>query len=73
MKKQAIGLVIFDLDGVLLDAKQIHYEALNEALPDEYKIEWNEHLNKYDGLKTNQKLQMLTKDKSLPVLSLIHI
>ncbi len=67
MKQQTIGLVIFDLDGVLLDAKQIHYEALNEALPDEYKIEWNEHLNKYDGLKTNQKLQMLTKDKSLPV------
>ena len=27
-----IKLVIFDLDGVLVEAKNIHYEALNEAL-----------------------------------------
>jgi beta-phosphoglucomutase-like phosphatase (HAD superfamily) len=25
-------MVIFDLDGVLVDAKEIHYNALNEAL-----------------------------------------
>ena len=25
-------LVIFDLDGVLVEAKNIHYDALNEAL-----------------------------------------
>ena len=60
-----IELIIFDLDGVLLDAKQIHYEALNEALPDECKISWEEHLNKYDGLKTNQKLEILTKERGL--------
>jgi len=61
-----IKLVIFDLDGVLVEAKNIHFEALNEALGPEYEINWNEHLSKYDGLKTNQKLEMLTKDKGLP-------
>jgi len=61
-----IKLVIFDLDGVLVEAKNIHFEALNEALGDEYTISWNEHLSTYDGLKTAQKLEMLSKEKSLP-------
>jgi HAD superfamily hydrolase (TIGR01509 family) len=61
-----IKLVIFDLDGVLVEAKNIHFDALNEALGSKYAIEWNEHLSKYDGLKTNQKLEMLTKEKGLP-------
>lgn len=62
-----IKFIIFDLDGVLVEAKKIHFDALNEALGPEYSIEWNEHLGKYDGLKTNQKLDMLTKEKGLPV------
>ena len=61
-----VKLIIFDLDGVLVEAKNIHFEALNEALGSKYEINWNEHLSKYDGLKTNQKLEMLTKDKGLP-------
>lgn len=61
-----IKLVIFDLDGVLVEAKNIHFEALNEALDDKYKISWSEHLSIYDGLKTNQKLEMLTEKKKLP-------
>ena len=60
-----VKFIIFDLDGVLVEAKNIHFEALNEALGKNYAIEWNEHLSKYDGLKTNQKLEMLTKDKGL--------
>jgi len=60
-----IKLIIFDLDGVLVEAKNIHFEALNEALGSKYEISWNEHLSKYDGLKTNQKLEMLTKEKGL--------
>ena len=59
-------LIIFDLDGVLVEAKNIHYEALNRALG-EYAISWNEHLSTYDGLKTSQKLDMLTKEKGLPI------
>ena len=61
-----IKLIIFDLDGVLVEAKNIHYDALNEALG-EYAISWNEHLSIYDGLKTTQKLQMLTDKKGLPI------
>ena len=61
-----IKLIIFDLDGVLVEAKNIHYEALNEALGDKYTICWNEHLSTYDGLKTVQKLDMLTEQKGLP-------
>ena len=65
-----IKLVIFDLDGVLVEAKEIHYRTLNDALSkvgDEFVISWDEHLNKYDGLKTNQKLKMLSDEKGLPI------
>ena len=61
-----IKLIIFDLDGVLVDAKNIHYLTLNEALGSKYAISWEEHLNKYDGLKTNEKLKLLTTSKGLP-------
>ena len=59
-------LVIYDLDGVLVEAKNIHFDALNDALGNEYEISWAEHLSTYDGLKTNQKLDMLSENKGLP-------
>ena len=68
-----IKLIIFDLDGVLVEAKNIHYEALNEALGEKYAISWNEHLSLYDGLKTNQKLEMLTERKGLPLEKHLNI
>ena len=61
-------LIIFDLDGVLVDAKKIHYTTLNKALLEidcKYIISEAEHLSIYDGLKTNQKLELLTKTKQL--------
>lgn len=61
-------LVIFDLDGVLVDTKIIHYNALNDALKnieDKYIISWEEHIKIYDGLKTNEKLDILSKNKGL--------
>ena len=61
-----IKLIVFDLDGVLVEAKNIHFDALNDALGSEYEISWAEHLSTYDGLKTNQKLEMLTERKGLP-------
>ncbi len=61
-----IKLVIFDLDGVLIDSKQTHYEALNRALGDEYAITIEEHLSTYDGLPTRSKLNMLSERKGLP-------
>ena len=60
-----VKLIIFDLDGVLVEAKNIHFEALNKALGS-YAISWNEHLSTYDGLKTFQKLEILSKEKGLP-------
>jgi hypothetical protein len=66
LPKEMIKLIIFDLDGVLVEAKNIHFDALNEALG-EYAISWNEHLSTYDGLKTIKNLEMLTKEKGLPV------
>lgn len=67
-----IKLIIFDLDGVLVDAKDLHYEALNRALTaidPKYSIGLEEHLSKYDGLNTTKKLQLLTQEKGLPVQS----
>jgi HAD superfamily hydrolase (TIGR01509 family) len=61
-----IKLIIFDLDGVLVEAKNIHFNALNKALGETYSISWDEHLSIYDGLKTNQKLEMLHERKGLP-------
>jgi len=65
-----IKLVIFDLDGVLIDTKNIHFSALNNAIKKyspEHEISWDEHLSKFDGLKTNQKLELLSSEKSLDV------
>ena len=61
-----IKLVLFDLDGVLIDAKKIHYDALNEALGEQYAISEKEHTNLYDGRKTFEKLNLLTEQKGLP-------
>jgi HAD superfamily hydrolase (TIGR01509 family) len=61
-------LIVFDLDGVLVEAKEIHYNTLNQALKEideKYIITEAEHLSTYDGLKTTQKLEMLTKNKGL--------
>ena len=63
-------LVIFDLDGVLVDSRDMHYEALNCALSnidEKYVITRDEHLSLYDGLPTSRKLTMLTEKKDLPV------
>lgn len=59
--------VIFDMDGVLIDAKDWHYDALNKAL-DIFglTISRHDHLNTFDGLSTNTKLKMLSKVHVLP-------
>ena len=59
-------LVIFDLDGVLIDSKDYHFEALNLALGEKYKLSKEEHLNDYDGLPTSEKLNLLALRKGLP-------
>lgn len=62
-----IKAVIFDMDGVLIEAKEWHYEALNKALRlFGYEITRQEHLTTYDGLPTKTKLKRLTEEKGLP-------
>ena len=63
-------LIIFDLDGVLVEAKEIHFDSLNLALKDideKFVISWEDHLKNYDGLKTYDKLNLLSKYKGLPL------
>jgi HAD superfamily hydrolase (TIGR01509 family) len=64
-----IKVILFDLDGVLIEAKEIHFKSLNLALSEideKYVISLDEHLSKYDGLKTVEKLNLLSKLKGLP-------
>ena len=62
-----IKAVIFDMDGVLIDAREWHYEALNRALGlFGFSISRYDHLVTYDGLPTRKKLDLLSRDQNLP-------
>lgn len=62
-----IKAIIFDMDGVLIEAKDWHYDSLNQALAlFGFQIERHEHLTSYDGLPTKTKLQRLSLEKNLP-------
>jgi beta-phosphoglucomutase-like phosphatase (HAD superfamily) len=62
-----IKAIIFDMDGVLIEAKDWHYYALNKALSlFGYTISRYDHLVTYDGLPTKRKLEMLTLERGLP-------
>ena len=59
--------VLFDMDGVLIDAREWHYEALNKALePFGFNISRMIHLTKLNGLPTKIKLKYLTDNHNLP-------
>lgn len=63
-----IKAILFDMDGVLIDAKDWHYEALNRALAHfGHVIDRDSHLSTYDGLPTRQKLHILTRSRGLPI------
>lgn len=63
-----IKAVIFDMDGVLIDAKEWHYEALNKALSLFGEgISKYDHLITFDGLPTKDKLNMLTLERKFPL------
>lgn len=56
-----IKTILFDLDGVLVDACEWHYETLNKALKEVLGFEINrkDHETKFNGLSTKVKLKML--------------
>ena len=62
-----IKIVIFDLDGVLVDTKDIHFYALNYALlrNNINEISYEDHIQIFDGLPTSKKLDILSKNKKL--------
>jgi HAD superfamily hydrolase (TIGR01509 family) len=64
-----IKFIVFDLDGVLVSTKEMHHISLNKSISEineKYIITLNEHHDRYDGLPTRKKLNMLTKEKGLP-------
>jgi beta-phosphoglucomutase len=62
-----IKAIIFDMDGVLIDAKEWHFEAMNQALARfGFTITRAEHVAQYDGLPTNRKLELLSQQKGFP-------
>ena len=60
-----IKAIFYDLDGVLVDACDWHYHALNDALEEHcgFTISYEEHLEKYNGLSTKMKLKMMGLDE----------
>lgn len=62
-----IKAILFDMDGVLIEAKDWHYEAMNKALKlFGMEISRYDHLVTYDGLPTRKKLEMLSIERGLP-------
>lgn len=64
---QKIKAILFDMDGVLIDAKEWHYESLNKALSlFGSEISRYDHLVTFDGLPTKKKLEMLSLEGGFP-------
>jgi beta-phosphoglucomutase-like phosphatase (HAD superfamily) len=62
-----IKAIVFDMDGVLIDAREWHFEALNKALQMfGMQIPHEQHLTTFDGLPTSKKLELLTESQGLP-------
>lgn len=63
-----IKAILFDLDGVLVDMPEGHYEALNRALNlFGAKIERDEHDHFFNGLPTRKKIDKLEELERLPI------
>ena len=58
-----ISVVLFDLDGVLVNTKELHYEAFNDALAfvkgDTARIPYDVHIKEFDGIPSACKVSKL--------------
>lgn len=69
-----IKLCAIDCDGCLVEAREIHYRSLNDALSEwqsvsafrDYTISEEAHEKVFNGLPTKTKLEILTQTKGLP-------
>lgn len=70
-----VKLVIFDLDGVLCDLKEVHFSTLNRALHfyEGFSLSYQEHLRDFDGLSSKAKLRRLVKDKRIRLSNVLSI
>lgn len=55
--------VLFDLDGVLVNSRVLHFETLRDSLKEVAGISltWSEHEKELDGLPTKTKLRMMVE------------
>jgi len=69
MFRVSVKLVVFDLDGVLVEAREIHYKALNNALcrvgGPSWMISREDHISTYNGLPTRKKLELLSEKQGV--------
>jgi len=65
-------LIVFDLDGVLLDFCEVHYETLNQAICEiagaQHAISRHDHETVHNGRSTRTKLGVLQKKGLSPLL-----
>ena len=63
-----IKAILYDLDGVLVDATEWHYESLNIALKEiaGFIIERSEHVSTFNGIPTKKKMEILNKQNRFP-------
>jgi len=62
-----IKAILYDLDGVLVDATEWHYESLNNALEEiaGFIIKRDEHISTFNGIPTLKKLEILNQQGRL--------
>jgi HAD superfamily hydrolase (TIGR01509 family) len=60
-----IRAVLFDLDGVLVETRKLHYDAFSRALSEiGIELSFDEHQKLYNGLPTYKKIQLLAEKHS---------
>ena len=62
-----IKAILYDLDGVLVDATEWHYESLNAALKEVcgFIINRDEHVSTFNGIPTIKKLEILQNSSNI--------
>lgn len=63
-----IKSILFDLDGVLVNTRLLHYETFRDALSfvtGKDSMSWSEHEREFDGLSTRLKLKKLQEKGSV--------
>ncbi|NBO61605.1 MAG: HAD family phosphatase, partial [Flavobacteriia bacterium] len=55
-----IKAILFDLDGVLVNSRVLHYETFRDALlsvDPNRTLSWSDHEKEFDGLSTKLKVK----------------